>query len=69
MTVQIELSSRHWWLFALRGVVLVAAPGAGALAVVWLIGTYAVIAGILLIALAVRLYGSSRRRHAVGIAR
>ena len=37
------------------GLVLVAQPGAGALAVIWLIGTFAIIEGILFIALAFRL--------------
>ncbi len=49
------------WLLALSGVaslvfgILVAIfPGAGALAVIWLIGAYAIVFGILLIALAIR---------------
>jgi len=37
------------------GVVIVAQPGAGALALVWLIGTYAIIAGVLYVGLAIRL--------------
>jgi len=50
------------WLLALAGIasvifgiLLVLFPGAGALAVVWLIATYAVIFGILMIVLAFRL--------------
>jgi len=50
------------WLLALSGilsvlfgVLLLAWPGAGALAVVWLIGAYAIIFGALLIALGLRL--------------
>jgi len=39
----------------LFGVGVMMAPGAGALALVWVIGTYAVIMGILLVALAFRL--------------
>jgi len=35
------------------GVILVARPGAGALGVLWLIGTYAVIFGVVLVVLAV----------------
>jgi uncharacterized membrane protein HdeD (DUF308 family) len=52
------------WLMALAGllsilvgVILIAAPGAGALAVVWTIGAYAVVFGIMLIALGFRLRG------------
>ena len=50
------------WLLILSGVISVLfgigvmlAPGAGALALVWVIGTYAVITGALLVALAFRL--------------
>lgn len=55
------------WALALAGVlsvlfggILVWMPGAGALAVVWLIGAYAVVFGIFLIALAFRLRGVSK---------
>ena len=41
----------------LFGVVLVAAPGAGVLAVLWLIGYYAIFAGILTVAFGLRLRG------------
>jgi uncharacterized membrane protein HdeD (DUF308 family) len=50
------------WLLILTGVIsvlfgigMMLAPGAGALALVWVIGTYAVISGVLLVALAFRL--------------
>jgi uncharacterized membrane protein HdeD (DUF308 family) len=52
----------------LFGLVLLAAPGAGALAVVWLIGAYAIVFGILLVGLSLRLRGLSERRSAVGTA-
>ena len=51
----------EWWLIAggvlsvLFGLVIVAQPGAGALALLWGIGAYAIIYGIILVALAFRL--------------
>ena len=39
----------------LFGIGMMLAPGAGALALVWVIGTYAVIMGVVLVALALRL--------------
>ena len=57
-----ELSNE--WLLALNGalsilfgVVLIVAPVAGALAGLWLIGSFAIVVGILMIALGVRLKG------------
>jgi uncharacterized membrane protein HdeD (DUF308 family) len=44
-------------LSVIFGLLLVAQPGAGALAVVWLIGTYAVIFGVSMLALGWRLRG------------
>jgi uncharacterized membrane protein HdeD (DUF308 family) len=56
------------WLLALSGVVSIVfgvlmflQPGAGALAVVWLIGSFAIFFGILLIALGFRLKGLAGR--------
>lgn len=56
------------WLLALSGVLsvlfgalLVAWPSAGALAVLWLIGTYAVILGVILMTLAFKLRGRRGR--------
>jgi uncharacterized membrane protein HdeD (DUF308 family) len=57
----------EWWL-ALTGIIsvifglmLMARPGAGAIAVVWLIGSYAIILGIFLLALAFKLKGFRER--------
>ena len=64
----------EWWLVLggvaslLFGVVLLAAPAAGALALVWLIAAYAIVFGVLMVALALRLHGMGQRRQAVGVA-
>jgi uncharacterized membrane protein HdeD (DUF308 family) len=50
-------------LSVLFGVVVAAAPGAGALALVWLIGAYAVVFGIMLIAVSWRLRSHAQRLH------
>ncbi|HEY7589749.1 MAG TPA: DUF308 domain-containing protein [Candidatus Limnocylindrales bacterium] len=42
------------------GLFVIVAPGAGALALVWLIGAFAIASGILLLAVAVRLYQRQR---------
>jgi uncharacterized membrane protein HdeD (DUF308 family) len=53
----------------LFGLALLVAPGAGAIALVWLIAVYAVIFGVLLIGLGVRLRGmTAGRRNAMGMA-
>jgi uncharacterized membrane protein HdeD (DUF308 family) len=44
----------------LFGVLLFINPGAGALAVIWLIGAYAIVFGVILIALSLRLHGMVR---------
>lgn len=44
----------------LFGVLLFINPGAGALAVVWLIGIYAIVFGVILVALSLRLHGMLR---------
>ncbi|HEX5013854.1 MAG TPA: DUF308 domain-containing protein [Candidatus Limnocylindrales bacterium] len=58
---------RREWLLALDGlvsiffgVVLILFPGAGALAVVWLIGAFAIVSGALLLVIAFRLRGRAR---------
>jgi len=55
-------------LSVIFGIFLVAQPGAGALAVVWLIGVYAVIFGVAMLALAWRLRGimAEHTTHHVG---
>jgi len=53
----------------LFGTLLVAAPGAGALAVLWLIGSYAIVYGVILLILAMRARAFVKHiRRAVGAA-
>jgi uncharacterized membrane protein HdeD (DUF308 family) len=56
------------WLLAasgalsiLLGIFLVTAPGAGALALLWVIGAFSIAAGILMVALGFRLKGAGER--------
>jgi uncharacterized membrane protein HdeD (DUF308 family) len=60
--IQLRKEIDNEWLLILGGVIsvlfgvgMMLAPGAGALALVWVIGTYAVIMGVVLVALALRL--------------
>ncbi|MEO8073843.1 MAG: HdeD family acid-resistance protein [Acidobacteriota bacterium] len=59
--------SNEWWLILsgivsiIFGLALVANPGAGALAMVWMVGIYAVIFGILIIILAFNMRGLHRQ--------
>lgn len=46
------------------GIILLVAPGAGAVALIWAIGGYAIIFGLLLIALGFRLRGFHQQRRA-----
>jgi len=64
--IQLRKEIDNEWLLILSGVIsvlfglgLLIAPGAGALALVWVIGLYAIVAGVIYIALAFRL-----RKHA-----
>jgi uncharacterized membrane protein HdeD (DUF308 family) len=59
------------WLLILAGLasitlggLLMARPGAGALAVAWLIGWYAILLGVLLVVLALRVRGFARKLEA-----
>jgi uncharacterized membrane protein HdeD (DUF308 family) len=65
--IQLRKEIKGEWLLALAGVasilfgaLLLFNPGAGALAVVWLIGSYAIVFGALMIALALRLHSRVR---------
>lgn len=64
-----ELPIARDWLFALAGlasvvfgVLVLFNPGAGALAIVWLIGIYALVFGVILLVLAFRLRGLGGRQ-------
>jgi uncharacterized membrane protein HdeD (DUF308 family) len=65
-----HLPGELWWILAglcsiAFGVFLIWDPGSGALAVIWLIGVYAIAFGIFLLGLAFRLRGHLHRmRHA-----
>jgi uncharacterized membrane protein HdeD (DUF308 family) len=66
--IRLRREIRGEWLLALSGVIsvlfgiaLVINPVGGALAVVWLIGAYAIAFGVLLIALGFRLRGAAKR--------
>lgn len=47
----------HGVLTVLFGIILVAMPGTGALALIWVIGAYAVAAGVIMVALSFKLKG------------
>jgi uncharacterized membrane protein HdeD (DUF308 family) len=59
----------EWWLglsglaSLIFGIVLVISPGAGALALIWLIAAYAIVFGVLLLGLALRLRGVGQRHQ------
>ena len=65
--IQLRKEIKGEWLLALAGVAsilfglaLMLNPGVGALAVLWLIGAYSIVFGVLLIALGVKLHGLVR---------
>ena len=73
MAIRLRAEIRGEWLLVLAGVVsilfgafVVIFPGAGALALVWLIALHAIVVGTLLLALALRLRGE-RNRGAGGV--
>ena len=66
--VQLRKEISNEWLLGIGGIIsiifgliLIARPAVGALAVVWLIGAYAFVFGIMMVALAFRLRGLSER--------
>lgn len=67
--------SNEWVLIAgglasiALGVVLIVNPGAGALGLTWLIGTYAIVFGIVLLVLALRLRALRRDVERIGVGR
>ncbi|HEV7861469.1 MAG TPA: HdeD family acid-resistance protein [Acidimicrobiia bacterium] len=72
IAVRLRQTLQHEWLLAAAGVLsllfaalLVISPGAGALAITWLIGWYSLVAGALVLALAVRVrkLETSRQRQ------
>ena len=69
MAVRLRRAVRGHWLQLLGGVVsilfgvlVIAAPGAGALALVWLVSLYAILTGALLFGLGLRMYRSARHQ-------
>ena len=54
-------------LSVLFGILLVASPGAGALGIVWIIGVYAVIFGVMLLMLSWRLRSHNLEHGPAGI--
>jgi uncharacterized membrane protein HdeD (DUF308 family) len=73
--VRLRKEIRGEWLLALSGVLSVAVgvalvvnPGAGLLAISWMIGTYAIIFGVLFIVLGFRLRSWLRRESFIAIA-
>jgi uncharacterized membrane protein HdeD (DUF308 family) len=68
--IDLRKQIRHEWLLALSGalsivfgILVVLQPDAGALAVVWLLGAYALVFGGTLIGLAFRVRGLGRELH------
>jgi uncharacterized membrane protein HdeD (DUF308 family) len=73
IAIRLRRVLRRQWLLALAGIVSIAFglmvflfPGAGALAMVWLIGVYAIVAGVLLLAAAWSARPASSQWHGTG---
>jgi uncharacterized membrane protein HdeD (DUF308 family) len=67
IAIRLRKEIRNEWMLVLAGVVSIVfgilvflVPGAGALALVWLVSFYAVLTGVLLLALAFRMRGSGK---------
>jgi len=72
--VELRRELSHEWLLILSGIVSVAFgvlvtanPGAGALSIIWLISLYAVIMGVLLVVLGIRLHSWATRFPSEGM--
>ncbi|HEY0845877.1 MAG TPA: HdeD family acid-resistance protein [Noviherbaspirillum sp.] len=72
MAIRLRKTLQHEWLLALAGVaaivfgiVVFLFPGAGALAIVWMISVHALVYGILLLSLAVRLRRVARGKQRI----
>jgi uncharacterized membrane protein HdeD (DUF308 family) len=73
IALRLRKALRGEWLLVLAGIVSVAFgllvmafPGAGALALVWMISFYAVLSGVLLLALAIRMHASASTASGTG---
>jgi uncharacterized membrane protein HdeD (DUF308 family) len=67
MAIRLRKAIRNEWLLILTGIVSIAFgilvfvfPGAGALAMVWMVSFYATLTGVLLLALAIKLRGAAK---------
>ncbi len=65
--IQLRKAISNEWLYILAGIasvvfggLILVHPGAGALAVLWIIGTYALVFGVLLIGFSLRLRGHAK---------
>ncbi|HLI94520.1 MAG TPA: DUF308 domain-containing protein [Candidatus Baltobacteraceae bacterium] len=68
-----HIEGEVWWMLAgllsiVFGLYLFWRPAAGALAVIWIIGAYAIVFGIFLLGLSLRLRGHLQRNRAAGVA-